>query len=83
MGDDNCLKVSGSLIQSTDFFMTAFVITINQDVRIMEYFYPTFSFSKFLSDFGGCLGLWLGLGTFQIATHIIEIFTIMKSKLFM
>ena len=76
-------KVSGSLIQSTDFSLTAFVITINQDVKITEYFYPSFSFSQFLSDFGGCLGLWLGLGTLQIVTHATEIFTVIKNKLIM
>ena len=77
------LKVSGSLIQRTDFPRTVFVITINQDVQITEYFYPSFSFSKFLSDFGGCVGLWLGLGTLQIATHAMEILTATKNKLLM
>ena len=78
------LKVSGSLIQRTDFpRTTVFVITINQDVQITEYFYPSFSFSKFLSDFGGCVGLWLGLGTLQIATHAMEILTATKNKLLM
>ena len=46
-----------------------FDLTFEQDVEVLEYFYPEFSISTFLSNLGGTLGLWLGVGVLQVGGY--------------
>ena len=43
-----------------------FDITFDPDIYISESFYPNASSSDMLSNFGGALVLWLGMGILQI-----------------
>ena len=54
--------------------------SFKQVVSITEYFFPEFSFSRFLSSMGGAMGLWLGLGVLQLTTTIETIFKWIKSS---
>ena len=45
---------------------SAFVLYINPEVTVTESYIPEFSFSTFIADLGGSLGLWLGVGAVQI-----------------
>ena len=49
-------------------------------VEVKEYFYPDFSLESFLSDVGGVLGLWLGVGALQLFDHLFEFSKIIKKK---
>ena len=59
-------------------------IAFSQTVAVTEHFYPTFSFSKFISSIGGCLGFWLGVGVVQIGgygvTMIVKILNYFKDN---
>ena len=50
-----------------------------QDVSVTEYFFPDFSYSAFLSNMGGAMGLWLGLGVLQLTTTIATMLKWIKS----
>ena len=41
-------------------------ITCEEAVIITELYYPTMSLSDFLSQVGGTIGLWLGMGAIQL-----------------
>ena len=43
-----------------------FDITIEDTVMITELYYPTMTLSSFLSQVGGTIGLWLGMGAIQL-----------------
>ena len=58
---------------------TMYQFTIDQTVRTTEYFYPEFSISKFMSNLGGILGLWLGIGAMQFLDLLIAGFEYIKS----
>ena len=47
---------------------SAFDLHINQEVTVTESYIPDFSFSVFIADLGGSLGLWLGVGAVQIVS---------------
>ena len=68
------LQIHGSLSSSNigDYRnRTAFAFTIDQTVIITESFYPKFKLPKFLSDTGGAVGLWLGLGMVQLIQYFV------------
>ena len=46
--------------------VSKFEITIEDVVIITEFFYPTLTLSNFLSQVGGTIGLWLGMGAVQL-----------------
>ena len=62
-----------------DTSSSAFDLTFEQDVEITEYFYPDFSFPSFLSNLGGTLGLWLGVGVLQLGGYGADILTHFKA----
>ena len=44
-------------------------LAMEQDVEVTEYYFPEFSLSNFLSNLGGILGLWLGVGVMQLGGY--------------
>ena len=66
------LKVKGVMTEherSRDNIITIF---FDQTVDVTEYYYPQFSLTDFLSNVGGCLGLWLGLGVIQMGEFLTQ-----------
>ena len=62
--------------QSEGFFsdnISTVDITLDQVVTVTESRYPKLSFTKLLSDLGGSLGLWLGMGIIQICVMIVNL----------
>ena len=57
---------------------TRFEFTFDQDVVVTRTLFPPFSLSQFLSNLGGSLGLWLGLGVLQLCTNLMEVALKMK-----
>ena len=51
---------------------TVFAFIIDQTVIITESFYPKFKLSKFLSDTGGAVRLWLGLVMVQLVQYFVR-----------
>ena len=60
------LKVKGVMTEHERSKNNMVTIFFDQTVDVTEYFYPQFSVTEFLSNVGGCLGLWLGLGVIQM-----------------
>ena len=56
-------------------------ISFDPTVTITELFYPKPSLSAMLSNFGGILGLWLGLGILQIMDSIFQFSTVFRKKI--
>ena len=48
-------------------------ITLDQLVTVKESRFPKISLSKLLSDLGGSLGLWLGMGIIQICVIVVNL----------
>ena len=48
-------------------------ITLDQVVTVTESNYPKMSFTKFFSDIGGSLGLWLGMGIIQLCVIAVNL----------
>ncbi len=48
-------------------------ITLDQLVTVKESRFPKISLSKLLSDLGGSLGLWLGIGIIQICVIVVNL----------
>ena len=46
---------------------------IKQSVKVTEFFYPDVSFGESLSNLGGVVGLWLGIGMMQVVDHGFEL----------
>ena len=59
--------------------LTKFDFTLEEKVTITEAFYPKFNILKFLSETGGAVGLWLGLGMVQIVKYGLTGAQIMKA----
>ena len=51
--------------------MTKFDFTLEEEVTITEAFYPKFSILNFLTDTGGAVGLWLGLGMVNLVKYVV------------
>ena len=59
-----------------------FKFKIQNDVKVTEFFYPNVSFGEILSNLGGVVGLWLGVGMMQVVDHgfnITSYFRCLKS----
>ena len=50
-----------------------FGFDLDQTVSITESSFPSPSLTKLLSELGGSLGLWLGLGLLQLCFSLIEL----------
>ena len=46
--------------------VSKFDITIEEAVILTELYYPSMTLSDFLSQVGGTIGLWLGMGAIQL-----------------
>ena len=60
------MKVSFIKSRRTRNDKSWFGLTFDDTVAITQYYYPQFSVAEFLSNMGGSLGLWLGVGVVQI-----------------
>ena len=68
-------KVSVRPLPATDKILrttSVFALHINQEVTVTESYIPDFSFSVFIADLGGSLGLWLGVGAVQIISNGVD-----------
>ena len=48
-------------------------LTLDQTITFTEVFFPPPSLTAFLTELGGSLGLWLGLGFIQLCTWSIKL----------
>ena len=48
-------------------------ITFDQAVTVTESYFSNISWTKLFSDFGGSLGLWLGIGSLQIFMYAVNL----------
>ena len=66
--------MTGTRVSDTiwEGYPTNFIIGFDQVVSITEAFYPPLSFSKILTDIGGTLGFWLGIGLMQICSNLVN-----------
>ena len=58
---------------------TMFQLQFEDSVDITEFYYPEFSITNFLSNIGGSLGLWLGLGVLQFTDICSTIIALSQS----
>ena len=61
-------------------YESKFEITIHDVVIITELFYPTMTLSTFLSQVGGSLGVWLGMGAVQFFIYGADFLSFMMRK---
>ena len=59
---------------------SVFALFLNPEVTVTESYIPEFSFSTFIADLGGSLGLWLGVGAVQIMSSGLVFVNWIKSK---
>ena len=68
------LKISG--VKFHDGFdgdnYTQIALAFDQTVTVTESFYPKLSMTKIISDLGGSLGFWLGLGAVQLCLNVFN-----------
>ena len=60
---------------------SVFALYFNPEVTVTESYIPEFSFSAFIADLGGSLGLWLGVGAVQIISSGLAFVNWIKSNL--
>ena len=58
--------------------VSTFDVSLDQVVTVTESRYPKMSFTKLLSDIGGSLGIWLGMGVIQLCVIFVNL---LSSKL--
>ena len=75
-------KTTGVKIQSIgrSTNSSSIVVSFLPSVTRNNIYLPPFNWTSFLSDLGGSLGLWLGLGILQILEMIIDFHQICKTK---
>lgn len=84
------MKISGALISDAKekdadaTQLSKFEITIEQEITVTESFYATVSFTKLLTELGGSLGLWLGVGINELWGHganfVVSLQTLLSNK---
>ena len=57
-------------------------LTFDQTVTFTEVFFPSPSVTAFLTELGGSLGLWLGVGVIQLCTFAATFFNLEKLNYF-
>ena len=69
-----------SLNENSDSEVSYLIFAVNQKVRTIESYNPSFSLPTFIADLGGSLGLWLGVGVVQILGGVYKILLWTKKK---
>ena len=64
--------------ERSDYPFSIVDVTLDQVVTVTESRYPEMSFTKLLSDIGGSLGIWLGMGVIQLCVIFVNL---LSSKL--
>ena len=65
------LHVESRYLRVVDYKRPGITLIFSQDIVVTKTEFLSFTFEKFLSDVGGSMGLWLGLGLLQT----LELFT--------
>ena len=68
------LKIFGVKVHDglDDEDFTQIALAFDQTVAITESFYPKLSMTNIISDLGGSLGFWLGLGAVQLCLNVLN-----------
>ena len=56
-------------------------IFIDPWVSVTEYYFPDFSLTEFLTNVGGTLGFWLGVGIMQLGGHVTFVIVKIAEKI--
>ena len=70
-------RIKSKYLRGEDYSSSGIGLYFSQDITVTKTEFLKFTFEKFLSDIGGSMGLWLGLGLLQsfelFTNHICKV----------